>query len=220
MTKTPPAPPETADPAAPMASIQVRLPDLGLASENLRYKEPADEGVLQLADTILAAGLIIPPIVRPGRKGEPPHVVLDGRRRRLALLLLKDRGVIEEDQLVDWKLAATKAQQAAATLLTNTEHAPVHVADIIVAIGRLRKARMDAGAIARALGYAEVEIRRLEALAAAPHNPPSGDPTPSSADAEMTQQVVAAAKTLNIAVHDHFIVGGGEVASLKGLGLM
>ena len=53
--------------AAPMARIQVRLGDLGLAKENLRFAEPADDGVPQLADTILAAGVVIPPIVRPGR---------------------------------------------------------------------------------------------------------------------------------------------------------
>jgi ParB family chromosome partitioning protein len=158
--------PEIADPVASMISVQVRLGDLGLAKENLRFDEPADDGIPQLADTILAASVILPPIVRAGRKGEPAYVALDGRRRRLALLLLKERGAIDDDYLVDCKLAETKAQQAAAILLPNTEHAPVHVADVIVAIGRLRKAKMDTQAIAGALGYAELEIRRLEALAA------------------------------------------------------
>jgi ParB family chromosome partitioning protein len=157
--------PETAAPA-PMARIQVRLGDLGLAKENLRYAEPADDGVPQLADTIAAAGVVIAPIVRPGRKGEQAHMALDGRRRRFALLLLKERGQIDDDYLVECQLAETKAQQAAAIVLPNTEHAPVHIADVIVAIGRLRKAKMDTGAIARALGYAELEIKRLEALSA------------------------------------------------------
>lgn len=158
--------PESAAAPAPMARIQVRLGDLGLAKENLRYAEAADEGVPQLADTILAAGVVIAPIVRAGRKGEEPYVALDGRRRRLALLVLKERGDITDDYLVDCQLAETKAQQAAAIVLPNTEHAPVHVADVIVAIGRLRKAKMDTAAIAKALGYAELEIKRLEALAA------------------------------------------------------
>jgi ParB family chromosome partitioning protein len=65
-----------------MISIQVRLGDLGLAKENLRFDEPADDGIPQLADTIAAAGVILPPIVRTGRKGEPPYLALDGRRRR------------------------------------------------------------------------------------------------------------------------------------------
>ena len=158
--------PEAAASPSPMARVQVRLGDLGLAKENLRFAEPADEGVPQLAETILAAGVVIPPIVRPGRKGEEAFMALDGRRRRLGLLLLRERGDITDDYVVDCLLAETKAQQAAAIVLPNTEHAPVHVADVIVAIGRLRKAKMDTDAIAKALGYAPLEIKRLEALAA------------------------------------------------------
>ena len=158
--------PEPAAGPVPMKRIVVRLGDLGLAKENLRYDEPADEDVTQLADTLLAAGVVIPPIVRPGRKGEQPHMALDGRRRRMGLLLLRDRGDITDDYEVECLLAETKAQQAAAILLPNTEHAPVHIADVIIAIGRLRKAKMDTAAIAKSLGYAELEIKRLEALAA------------------------------------------------------
>lgn len=156
---------ESATPA-PMARIQVRLGDLGLAPENLRFDEPADDGVPQLADTILAAGVISEPIVRRGKKGEQPHMALDGRRRRYALLVLKERGDITDDYIVDCRLAETKAQQAAAIFLPNTEHAPVHVADVIVAIGKLRKAKMETKAISEALGYDQLEIRRLEALSA------------------------------------------------------
>src|ERR1700744_3295325 len=155
-----------ADSPMPMARIQVRLGDLGLAKENLRFGEDADPDVPQLAATIRAAGVVIPPIVRPGKKGEEAFMALDGRRRRLALLILKDAGDIDDDYVVECQLAETKAQQAAAILLPNTEHAPVHVADVIVAIGRLRKAKMDKQATAGARGYAEREIGRLEAWAA------------------------------------------------------
>jgi ParB family chromosome partitioning protein len=165
MSNNPSTVSESAAPS-PMTRIQVRLGDLGLAKENLRFDEAADEGVPQLADTILAAGVVIAPIVRPGRRGELPHMALDGRRRRMALLLLKERGAIDDEYVVECQLAETKAQQAAAIVLPNTEHAPVHVADVIVAIGRLRKAKMETVAIAKALGYAEVEIKRLEALSA------------------------------------------------------
>ncbi len=149
-----------------MSRIQVRLGDLGLAKENLRFHEPADDGVPQLADTLLAAGVVIPPIVRPGRKGEALFMALDGRRRRFGLILLRERGEIGDDYLIDCLLAETPAQQAAAIVLPNTEHAPVHIADVITAIGKLRKAKMDTQAISTALGYAELEIKRLEALAA------------------------------------------------------
>ena len=52
------------------------------------------------------------------------------------------------------------------------------------------------------------------------HNRPSGDPTPSRADIEMTQAIVAVARPLGIAVHDHIIVGKDGHASLKGLRLI
>ena len=52
------------------------------------------------------------------------------------------------------------------------------------------------------------------------HNHPSGDPTPSSADVEMTRQIVEAARALRIAVHDHLVVGRDGVASFKALGLL
>jgi DNA repair protein RadC len=52
------------------------------------------------------------------------------------------------------------------------------------------------------------------------HNHPSGDATPSSADVAMTKQTVEAARALGLAVHDHFIVAGDQVASLRTLGLM
>ena len=52
------------------------------------------------------------------------------------------------------------------------------------------------------------------------HNHPSGDPTPSRADIQMTLQIVEVAKPLGIAVHDHIIVGKEGHASLKGLKLI
>jgi DNA repair protein RadC len=52
------------------------------------------------------------------------------------------------------------------------------------------------------------------------HNHPSGDPTPSHADIQMTQQIIEVAKPLGIAVHDHIIVGKEGHVSLKGLKLI
>jgi DNA repair protein RadC len=52
------------------------------------------------------------------------------------------------------------------------------------------------------------------------HNHPSGDPTPSRADIQMTQSIVEIAKPLGISVHDHIIVGKEGHASLKGLKLI
>jgi DNA repair protein RadC len=51
------------------------------------------------------------------------------------------------------------------------------------------------------------------------HNHPSGDPTPSGADIEMTKTIVKVARPLGIEVHDHLIVGKDGHASLKALKL-
>ncbi|HLC09076.1 MAG TPA: DNA repair protein RadC [Methyloceanibacter sp.] len=69
----------------------------------------------------------------------------------------------------------------------------------------------------------EVVKRALELSSTAivlVHNHPSGDPTPSRADIEMTKQIVQAAKNLGIVVHDHIIVGKQGHASFRGLGLI
>ncbi|HTO33478.1 MAG TPA: DNA repair protein RadC [Pararhizobium sp.] len=69
----------------------------------------------------------------------------------------------------------------------------------------------------------EVVKRALELSATALiliHNHPSGDPTPSRADIEMTKMIVDTAKPLGITVHDHIIIGKDGHASLKGLRLI
>ncbi|MEB2843714.1 DNA repair protein RadC [Endobacterium cereale] len=69
----------------------------------------------------------------------------------------------------------------------------------------------------------EVVRRALELSATAMvlvHNHPSGDPTPSRADIDMTKTIIDTAKPLGIAVHDHIIIGKDGHASLKGLRLI
>lgn len=77
------------------------------------------------------------------------------------------------------------------------DHAPVYTREVV-------KRALDLGASAIILV----------------HNHPSGDPTPSSADVEMTKEIVTAARLLDIAVHDHLIIGKGRHSSLRQLGLM
>jgi DNA repair protein RadC len=69
----------------------------------------------------------------------------------------------------------------------------------------------------------EVIKRALELSATAlilVHNHPSGDPSPSQADIQMTKAIVEIAKPLGIAVHDHIIVGRNGHASLKAMRLI
>ena len=69
----------------------------------------------------------------------------------------------------------------------------------------------------------EVVKRALEVSATAMilvHNHPSGDPSPSRADIEMTKQIIDAAKPLGITIHDHIIVGRQGHASFRTLRLI
>jgi DNA repair protein RadC len=69
----------------------------------------------------------------------------------------------------------------------------------------------------------EVIKRALELSATAillVHNHPSGDPTPSQADIQMTRAIIDIAGPLGISVHDHIIVGKNGHASMKGLKLI
>jgi DNA repair protein RadC len=69
----------------------------------------------------------------------------------------------------------------------------------------------------------EVVKRALELSATAlilVHNHPSGDPTPSHADIQMTHAIIEITRPLGIAVHDHIIVGKEGHVSFKGLQLI
>jgi DNA repair protein RadC len=69
----------------------------------------------------------------------------------------------------------------------------------------------------------EVIKRALELSATAivlVHNHPSGDPTPSRADIDMTKTIIDIAQPLGVNVHDHVIVGRDGHASLRGLKLI
>jgi len=69
----------------------------------------------------------------------------------------------------------------------------------------------------------EVIKRALELHATAlilVHNHPSGDPTPSRADVEMTQEIKQAATFFTVVVHDHLIVGNGRYFSFRREGLL
>jgi DNA repair protein RadC len=69
----------------------------------------------------------------------------------------------------------------------------------------------------------EVAKRALEVNASAiilVHNHPSGDPTPSQADIDMTEQIELACQAIGVVVHDHVIIGRATDASFRSLGLL
>jgi DNA repair protein RadC len=64
--------------------------------------------------------------------------------------------------------------------------------------------------------------RALELSASAiilAHNHPSGDPTPSKADIDMTKQIVDVAGKLGVTVHDHVILGRDGHLSMRSAGI-
>ena len=72
--------------------------------------------------------------------------------------------------------------------------------------------------------YPREVVRRVVELGASAvilvHNHPSGDPTPSRGDIEMTRQLAAALGTINVVLHDHVIVGHNREVSLRKLNLI
>ncbi|HQT64454.1 MAG: hypothetical protein B7Z75_02675 [Acidocella sp. 20-57-95] len=69
----------------------------------------------------------------------------------------------------------------------------------------------------------EVVKRALELHATAVilvHNHPSGDPSPSADDIEMTREIKRATAALNIVLHDHVIVGNGQWMSFRKTSLL
>ena len=83
---------------------------------------------------------------------------------------------------------------------------------------------MGEGTVDHAPVYPREVMRRALELAASAcilvHNHPTGGATPSSADIDVTRQVVAAGRALGVAVHDHLLVAGDAVVSFQGQGLM
>ena len=72
--------------------------------------------------------------------------------------------------------------------------------------------------------YPREVVKRVVELGASAlilvHNHPSGDPTPSRGDIDMTRQLAAALGTINVVLHDHVIVGRNRETSLRKLNLL
>jgi len=88
----------------------------------------------------------------------------------------------------------------------------------------IRDEVMSEGSIDQAAVHVREVIRRAIDLGAAAivlvHNHPTGDPAPSRADIQLTRDIIDAGKRLNIAVHDHVIIGAHGHSSMRALGLI
>lgn len=143
----------------------VPLKSIFIAPENPRATVEADDGIPQLGRTLVACQ-VYPILARPALKGETGEFgALDGRRRFLGFQSALAEGLISEDHLVAVTVVTDKARQHAAVTLANHEREAGHITDVITAIGRMKKAKLKSPAIAKALGYTEMQIRRWTKLA-------------------------------------------------------
>jgi DNA repair protein RadC len=88
----------------------------------------------------------------------------------------------------------------------------------------IRDDHMGDGSIDQAAIYVREVIKRAMELGSAAlilvHNHPSGDPSPSRQDIDITRQIVEAGKRLGITVHDHIIMAASGHTSLRAQGLL
>jgi DNA repair protein RadC len=135
--------------------------------------------------------------------------------RRLLRAEIVDRPVISSwTQLIDYCRASMADEQTERFRILYLNRKNMLIADEI----------QQRGTVDHTPVYPREVIKRALELGATAmilvHNHPSGDPTPSPADIEMTHEVRDAADKLGISVYDHVIVGKGTASSFKALGLL
>ncbi|TWT13653.1 JAB domain-containing protein [Reyranella sp. CPCC 100927] len=153
-------------------------------------------------------------------EGVDPRTVVLFRTVREAGLRLARREVIDKpvigswQKLIDYCHAALQYEKTEQFRILFLDRKNVLIADEV----------QQRGTVDHTPVYPrEVVKRALELNASAlilVHNHPSGDPTPSRADIDMTKEVKVAAKALGIEVHDHLVIGRKNHASFRSLGLL
>lgn len=88
----------------------------------------------------------------------------------------------------------------------------------------IRDELMAEGSIDQAVVHVREVIKRALDLGSAAiilvHNHPSGDPSPSRADIQLTREIIEAGRRLGVAVHDHIIIGANGHSSMRAAGLL
>lgn len=155
----------TAEPNTAMIAFS----DLGIASENMRAKNAADNDIPPLARTVAVARNVVPIIVRPGKgKDEPTFAILDGRRRYLAVKHLIESGEADATFTLKAEILTDPLAIQQALVLANSQRLTPHVADVIATIGGLKAQKgkpMKPAQIAKALGYDAKDVKHIWHLA-------------------------------------------------------
>ena len=136
-----------------------------------------------------------------------------------ALRMLR-AGIVDQPVLANW-------QALLDYLHADMAHHPVERVRVLHLNTRnvlIRDEKVSEGSIDEAAVHVREVIRRAIDLGSAAlilvHNHPSGDPSPSRADIDLTRGVIEAGKRLGIAVHDHIIIGREGHSSLRAMGLI
>lgn len=153
-------------------------------------------------------------------KGVGDRAVEEFRVIQAAALRLGQNKILKGDLLANWddlviycrtKMAENKIEEFHVLFLDKQNRI---IADEI----------MGRGTVDHTPVYTREVLKRALALGATAliiaHNHPSGDPSPSKADIEMTLKLRDQARGFNILLHDHLIVARGEVLSFKAQGLL
>ena len=150
-------------------------------------------------------------------KGIGPAVALDlkviaAAAQRMVLGEIKEREVLTSwTQVLDYCKAAMAFEQREQFRILFLDKKNGLIADEVQQTGTVDHTPVyPREVIKRALELSSTAIVLV-------HNHPSGDPTPSRADIDMTKEIVETGKRLGIIVHDHIIIGKKGYASMKGL---
>ena len=143
------------------------------------------------------------------------EMVRDARRQpRLMLGDSPFTGLVRgpEEVVAAWPELPGADREVFGVLLLNARHEAKR--RVVISVGSLNASIVHPREVFRpALLYSAASVVLV-------HNHPSGDPTPSRADIDMTRLVVEAAKPIGIVVHDHIIVGRKGHASLRSMGYL
>ena len=153
-------------------------------------------------------------------KGVGPSVALDlkivgAAAQRMALSEIKGREILSSwDKVIDYCRTAMAFEEREQFRILFLDKKNALIADEV----------QQTGTVDHTPVYPREVVRRALELSASAivlvHNHPSGDPTPSRADIEMTRLIIETAKPLGISIHDHIIIGKTANASMKGLALI
>jgi len=124
-------------------------------------------------------------------------------------------------------LAIKSASQVVALFAPHLRDLKHEVFDLLMLDGKCKSmgnVRLDDGTITETSTYTrKIMSTALQQRAAAVvlvHNHPSGDPSPSSADGELTRRAVFAGKVMDVRVHDHVIIGDNAYFSFAEAGFI